>query len=216
MPEIAIKIGPKTYPVRCGEGEQERIAALGALIAEHYDRLGNARAPLESHNLVFTALFMADELTEARATAEAAQAEIDAARSALETALARVEQERARGGAKREEYSAELETLRKSEARAREDVARLKEELAELRETHAGQHDLFGTPAETDKLADALETLADKIEASVDAMEDDAMAVGAMTAGVIADIAVDTHAMETGVPPIAGSSPPLEDTADKD
>ena len=59
MPEVVIKTGPRSHPVRCGEGEQERIAALGAMIAEKYAQLAQARSPTETENPLFTALFLA-------------------------------------------------------------------------------------------------------------------------------------------------------------
>lgn len=66
MPTVTISIGPKTYSVACADGEEAHITALGEMVAEKYARLGSARAPLEAQNLLFSALFLADELAEAR------------------------------------------------------------------------------------------------------------------------------------------------------
>jgi cell division protein ZapA len=66
MSTVTLSIGPKSYPVACADGEEAHIRALGAMIDEKYAQLGAARAPLEAHNLVFAALFLADELAEAR------------------------------------------------------------------------------------------------------------------------------------------------------
>ena len=66
MSTVALTIGPKTYNVACAEGQEARITVLGAMIAEKYAQLGASRAPLEAQNLLFAALFLADELTEAR------------------------------------------------------------------------------------------------------------------------------------------------------
>ena len=164
MPEVALKIGPKTYTVRCGEGEQEKIAALGALVAEKYALLGNARAPLEAQNLLFASLFMADELSEARGKAQSAQAELD-------KTMSDVEHEKTKSGGKKAELRAEIETLRRSEARARDEVAGLKAELAALREANQQQHDLFGAPIDEASVAALLEKLADKAESAAEAME---------------------------------------------
>ena len=171
MPEVAIKIGPKTYQVRCGEGEQERIAALGAMIAEKYAQLGDARAPLESQNLLFTALFMADELSEARNRADESHREAKAAETELEKALAKVEHEKSRSGGKKAELRAEIETLRTSEERAREEIKTLKAELTAMREAHEHQHDLFGAPVDEETIASTLEKLAERAEAAANAME---------------------------------------------
>jgi cell division protein ZapA len=66
MSTVTLTIGPKNYPVACAEGEEAHISELGAMIAEKYALLGTSRAPLEAQNLLFAALFLADELAEAR------------------------------------------------------------------------------------------------------------------------------------------------------
>ena len=66
MSTVTLTIGPKSYAVACADGEEAHITALGAIIAEKYAQLGGARAPLEAQNLLFAALFLADELAEAR------------------------------------------------------------------------------------------------------------------------------------------------------
>jgi len=171
MPLVAIKIGPKTYQIRCGEGEQERISALGSMIAEKYAQLGQSRAPTESENLLFTALFMADELSEARNDADKAYRKAKAARDELEASMSKVEHEKSRSGGKKAELRAEVETLRQAEARAREEIKGLKTEITALREANEHQHDLFGAPLDEKAVADALERLAAKAEAAADAME---------------------------------------------
>jgi cell division protein ZapA len=171
MPQVAIKIGPKTYHVRCGEGEQERLLELGALIAGKYAQLGNARAPLEAENLLFAAILMADELDEARSRAALAEKAADEARAALESALAAVELEKAKRGGQAAELQAETETLRKAEARAREEVSALKAELATMREAAQHQHDLFGTPVDEEAIVLRLEALAERAETAAAALE---------------------------------------------
>jgi cell division protein ZapA len=66
MSTVTLSIGPKSYTIACADGQEAHIRALGAMIAEKYAQLGTARAPLEAENLVFAALFMADELAEAK------------------------------------------------------------------------------------------------------------------------------------------------------
>ena len=171
MPEVAITIGPKTYKMLCGEGEQERIRALGAIIADKYAQLGPDRAPLEAQNLLFTAFFLADELSETRSKADEAAKLSETARALIKSAETRIEQEKSKSGGKKAELKAEIETLRKAEARAREEVAALKAELVQLREANAQQHDLFGTDADEDAVANSLEQLAERAEATARAME---------------------------------------------
>lgn len=171
MPEVALKIGPRTYQVRCGEGEQERIAALGAMIAEKYAQLGGARTAQEAQNLLFTALFMADELSEARNEADKAYRKAKAARDELEASQSRSEHEKSRSGGKKAELRAEIETLRKAEAHARDEIKALKADVVALREANEHQHDLFGTPVDENAVASVLERLAERAEAAANAME---------------------------------------------
>lgn len=186
MSQVSVKIGPKSYTIACGPGEEERVAKLGALIDEQYSKLGNSRAPLEATNLVFAALFMADELSEARSTITANQAEISETRSqlqraeddaanALQKATASTEQEKAKAGGKKAELRAEIDTLRKAEQRARKENDKLRAEISDLKEQARHQHDLFGGPADdaahSDALAEMLETLAAKAEAAASELE---------------------------------------------
>ncbi|MCM0001121.1 MAG: cell division protein ZapA [Erythrobacter sp.] len=160
MSTVTLSIGPKSYPVACADGQEAHITALGAMIAEKYAQLGSARAPLEAQNLVFAALFLADELAEARKRI----AEIPEPAPPPEP------------------DTAELDA-------ARETIARLEAELADAREAAARpapapelpvpapvpQFDLFGAPlaaSATDAdLAARLEALAAAAEASAAALE---------------------------------------------
>ncbi len=67
MSEVRITVGPANYAIRCGPGEEAKVARLGALIDEHYAKLGSARTTSEAHNVVFAALLVADALEEAQA-----------------------------------------------------------------------------------------------------------------------------------------------------
>jgi cell division protein ZapA len=164
MSTVTLSIGPKSYNVACADGQETHIRALGAMIAEKYAQLGSARAPLEAQNLVFAALFLADELAEARKRI----AEIPEPVPPPEPDTA--------------EFDA-----------ARETIAKLEAELAEAREAAARpapapeapdlapapaavpQFDLFGAPLATSTadadLAARLEALAAAAEASAAALE---------------------------------------------
>jgi cell division protein ZapA len=142
MSTVTLTIGPKSYPVACADGQEAHIAALGAVIAEKYAELGSARAPLEAQNLLFAALFIADELAEARKQA-ADKGAVDALRA---------------------------------------DIARLEAELAAKASAPAPtpepeptpvppQIDLFGSADPAVLLADRLEALAQRAEASAAALE---------------------------------------------
>jgi len=154
MSTVTLSIGPKSYTVACADGQEAHIRALGAMIADKYAQLGSARAPLEAQNLLFAALFMADELDQARkqlgeapaAPAAAEPSEIDA----LREEVARLE--------------AELAEARKAAER-----------LAPAPAAATPQADLFGGPPAADPLAesiaDQLEALAARAEASAAALE---------------------------------------------
>jgi len=137
------------------------------MIAEKYAQLGGSRAPLEAQNLLFAALFLADELAEARKAAGAMPASAPAptpvpaadnhaAIDALHATIARLE--------------GELEAARKDAARPAPAPA-----PAPPARAAAPQPDLFGGPAPADPLTDAmaerLEALAARAEASAAALE---------------------------------------------
>ena len=141
MSTVTLTIGPKTYTIACAEGEEAHISALGAIIAEKYAQLGAARAPLEAQNLLFAALFLADELAEVRKgnapTPAPAPAPDQQAIEALRAAIAQLEDDLAA-------------------ARAAAD---------------APDADLSGGPDASDALAQQLEALATRAEATASALE---------------------------------------------
>jgi cell division protein ZapA len=186
MNRVKIKVGPRSYSIACDPADAEKVVKLGEQINQHYTKLGNARAALEADNVVFAALFMADELDEAKKIAGDARAELaearhelqrarDDAANALRKATAEIEQDQERSGNRTAELRAEIETLRKAEERARRDNAALKAELAALQEQARHQHDLFGGPAEdaalSRALAEKLEALAARAEAAASELE---------------------------------------------
>lgn len=177
MSTVTLSIGPKSYTVACADGQEAHIRALGALIAEKYALLGATRAPLEAQNLVFAALFLADELDQAKKQIAAVPEPDTSEADALRETVARLADELA---AARDETSA-----------ARAEAAAAKEEAAEARDAAAvaaaraaapppltvptPQFDLFGGPpasaAEEEELAARLEALAARAEASAAALE---------------------------------------------
>ncbi|MBU2588285.1 MAG: cell division protein ZapA [Alphaproteobacteria bacterium] len=141
MSTVTLTIGPKNYTIACAQGEEAHISALGAIIAEKYAQLGAARAPLEAQNLLFAALFLADELAEVRKgnapTPAPAPAPDQQAIDALRAAIAQLEDDLAA-------------------ARAAADAA---------------DADLSGGPDASDALAQQLEALATRAEATASTLE---------------------------------------------
>ena len=150
MSTVTLTIGPKSYAIACADGEEAHVEALGAMIAEKYAQLGQARAPLEAQNLLFAALFLADELAEARKGKPGKSQHVPEPAPAADTA--------------------ELDALRTT-------IARLEGELAAARKAPppppSPQADLFGAAAapETDRVAEQLEALAARAEATASALE---------------------------------------------
>lgn len=141
MSTVTLTIGPKTYTIACAEGEEAHISALGAIIAEKYAQLGAARAPLESQNLLFAALFLADELAEVRKG------------NAPSPAPAPAPDQQA------------IEALRAAIAQLEDDLA------AARAAADAADTDLSGGSDASDALAQQLEALATRAEATASALE---------------------------------------------
>ena len=126
MNKVKIQIGPRHYSIACDPADEEKVRKFGAVIDENYAKLGGARAPQEADNMVFAALFMADELDEARKAVSDAKAELAEMRGELQrlkddtanqvhTAKAEAEQEKEKASKSKAELRAEIETLRKAE-----------------------------------------------------------------------------------------------------
>jgi cell division protein ZapA len=149
MSTVTLTIGPKSYSVACADGEEAHIQSLGAIIAEKYAQLGSARAPLEAQNLLFAALFLADELAEARKRG-AAEPALQAPAPDTEAVVA----------------------LRAAIARLEDDLAAARAEAETApAPASAPQTDLFGTPSPDPQLVSQLEMLAERLEANAVALE---------------------------------------------
>lgn len=141
MSTVTLTIGSKNYPVACADGEEAHITALGAMIAEKYALLGVSRAPLEAQNLLFAALFLADELAEARKAKPGKAAKAPP------------------------HDSGEADALRAEIARLEAELAAAKQAPP------VPQADLFGGPDASGTLADRLEALAAEAEARAAVLE---------------------------------------------
>ncbi len=163
MSTVTLSIGPKSYTVACADGQEAHIRALGAMIAEKYAQLGSARAPLEAQNLLFAALFLADELDQAKKRLGDAPEPAPAPAPAVDTVDPEV-----------------VEALRNAIVALEADLAAAREAAASPVPAQAApatpQADLFGGPAAPDQLletvAQQLEALADRAEANAAALEE--------------------------------------------
>lgn len=141
MSTVTLTIGPKSYAIACAAGEEAHISALGAIIAEKYAQLGAARAPLEAQNLLFAALFLADELAEVRKGNAPTPAPAPAP-----------------------DHQA-IESLRAAIAQLEDDLA------AARAAADAADADMSGGADVSDALAQQLEALATRAEATASALE---------------------------------------------
>jgi len=66
MSEVSLRIGGKTYMVACGDGEEAHLVKLGAMIEAKLAAMGAQPGVSEVQNMLFAALFLADELDEAK------------------------------------------------------------------------------------------------------------------------------------------------------
>jgi cell division protein ZapA len=68
MGQATITINGRTYRLKCGEGEEERVLALADIVRHRVDSLaGEFAAAGDGRLLLMTALMLADELMDAQA-----------------------------------------------------------------------------------------------------------------------------------------------------
>ena len=185
MSEVALPIGGKIYRVACAPGEEDHVAALGAVINDKLASMGNLSGH-EAQNLLFAALLLADEVHESRGTASGPRGDVVAAEALAETAAG----ERDELKAALANRDAEFEQLQTAHDDARKECEATRERLAEvserLAERQANEAALLarieelsavpgqpgGTaPAPDTDLAPALESLAEMLEQTADKLE---------------------------------------------
>ena len=66
MSEVTLQVGGRPYTVSCADGEEEHVRHLALIVDEKLAALGNNRVPGDAKNLLFAALFLADELEDTR------------------------------------------------------------------------------------------------------------------------------------------------------
>jgi cell division protein ZapA len=68
MGQATITINGRTYRLRCGEGEEERLLALGDIVRQRVDTLAKEfSAAGDDRLLLMAALMLADELLDTQA-----------------------------------------------------------------------------------------------------------------------------------------------------
>ena len=98
MSEVKLVVGGRNYSLACEDGQEEHVRKLAGMIDERMNALGNNLSKIESKDLLFAALFLADELDEARngnsssaAAPQTAKPDTDAIAAVLEALAMRLE-----------------------------------------------------------------------------------------------------------------------------
>lgn len=178
MSEVSLPIGGRTYRVACAPGEEDRVARLGAVVAEKLAAMGNLSGH-EAQNLLFAALLLADEAYEKREGSERSGADIAAAKAAEESAaqaeaeLAELRDAQRSAARALESASARIAELGEALAARETEAGALADENAALRQRLAsGGNAPAAVPAASDTdLAPALERLAEMLEDCADKLE---------------------------------------------
>lgn len=66
MSEVVLNVGGRNYTLRCEDGQEDHIRHLAAKVDAKLGDGASQLPAMEAKNLLFAALFLADELEEAR------------------------------------------------------------------------------------------------------------------------------------------------------
>ena len=153
MSEVTLRIGGKAYKVSCADGEEARLAQLGNMIDAKFKQMEGGFAPTEAQNLLFAAVFLADELHDAREA-------IGDDPANLTEKLKTIEQSAESSEKKQREIALELDAVRAE----RDAIAN---DLANIKSAASGQEPLFSS----DDVAPKLEQIAALVEKCADTLE---------------------------------------------
>ncbi len=79
MSNVTLVVGGRNYTVSCEDGQEDHVQRLAGIVDAKLGSMGANFSGQEAKNLLFAALFLADELDEAKkATVDPAEPAIDA------------------------------------------------------------------------------------------------------------------------------------------
>ena len=201
MSEVKLSIGDRDYTVACAPGEEAHVSALGLVIDAKVRQLGEGATNVEAQKLLFGALFLADELHEAKKAAEAGTTAHDNAireanlaksqKTELASTVARLESELTGLQSAQQHHSTEVDDIRTELTQRREESEACRSELekatAHVAELELERSNLSAQLEEASKasapvaenasltghpnLAPALERFADLLETCADKLE---------------------------------------------
>src|SRR3546814_11112883 len=93
MADVHLNIAGRPYDVHCADGQEEQLRQLAALVDE---KARGIPGGIEVRQLLFAALMLSDEASEARGTVEKAEPQSDSLRAAVALADRREAPARAR------------------------------------------------------------------------------------------------------------------------
>ena len=70
MSDVKLAVGGRNYTVSCADGQEDHVQRLAGIIDGKLGSMGANLSSYEAKNLLFAALLVADELDEAKRTAE--------------------------------------------------------------------------------------------------------------------------------------------------
>ena len=73
MSEITLKIGGRSYTVACEAGQEAHLSQLGDMIQAKLTAMGGNPSSQDAQNLLFAALFLADEVHELKSAVPVGQ-----------------------------------------------------------------------------------------------------------------------------------------------
>ncbi len=83
MPQVVVTINTRSYAVACGDGEEEHLMRLAAVVDERVTSLAREVGQVgDARLLLMASLLMADDMEQAESRAQEAEAEMAGARQA--------------------------------------------------------------------------------------------------------------------------------------
>jgi len=159
MADVHLNIAGRHYDVHCADGQEEQLHHLATLVDE---KARGMTGSTEVRQLLFAALMLADEASEARGKVEKAEPESDSLRAAV--ALAE-----SRAAAAQDEVKALQAREKKALQEAKSAAEREASALAELEKLRQGAP--VAPPAPVGRHDRALLQIADRIEALAASVE---------------------------------------------
>ena len=112
MPQVVVTINTRSYAVACGEGEEQHLMRLAAMVDERVSSLAREVGQVgDARLLLMASLLMADDLEQAESRANESEAEVMGARQARLDAETKASDVEAKSAAYVERLAQRVESL---------------------------------------------------------------------------------------------------------